>query len=361
MAPPSPALNLARPKPRFGVADAVLAGLVIAVVGLMVVPLPTWLLDLLIASNLACSVVILLVSLYVSEALKIASFPTLLLITTLIRLALNVSSTRLILLQADAGEVIRAFGTFVVRGNYVVGAVIFLILTIIQFIVIAKGSERVAEVGARFALDAMPGKQMAIDAELRSGAIDGAEARIRRRSLVRESQFYGAMDGAMKFVKGDVIASLLITLVNALGGIAIGVGMRGMTAGDALHRYGLLTIGDGLVTQIPALVLSTAAGLLVTRVASEEADTPLGEELARHLLGVPKALQVAGGFVLLLAAVPGLPVAPFVTIGVALLLTGRARSRAKAVEQRRAAAEPLPVDRAERGRGGPREPAFVPL
>src|ERR1041384_4641100 len=239
---PPPALNLTRPKARFGLADAVLAALVMAVVGLMVVPLPTWLLDLLIASNLAASVVVLLVSMYVSEALKIASFPTLLLITTLIRLSLNVSSTRLILLQADAGEVIRAFGQFVVRGNYVVGAVIFLILTIIQFIVIAKGSERVAEVGARFALDAMPGKQMAIDAELRSGAIDGNEARRRRRALLRESQFYGAMDGAMKFVKGDVIASLIITIINILGGIAIGVGQRDMPAVDALKRYGLLTI-----------------------------------------------------------------------------------------------------------------------
>ncbi len=223
-------------------------------------PLPTWLLDLLIASNLAASVVILLVAMYVSEALKIASFPTLLLITTLIRLSLNVSSTRLILLQADAGEVIRAFGQFVVRGNYVVGAVIFLILTIIQFIVIAKGSERVAEVGARFALDAMPGKQMAIDAELRSGAIDGSEARARRRTLVRESQFYGAMDGAMKFVKGDVIASLLITVVNILGGLAIGIGQKGLEPVAALKRYGLLTIGDGLVTQIPALLIRDRRG-----------------------------------------------------------------------------------------------------
>src|SRR6187200_610813 len=231
---------------RFSTADAVLAALVIAVVGLMVVPLPTWLLDLLIASYLASSVVILLVSMYVSEALKIASFPTLLLLTTLFRLALNVSSVRLILLQANAGEVIRAFGQFVVRGNYVVGGVIFLVLTIIQFIVIAKGSERVAEVGARFVLDAMPGKQMAIDAELRSGAIDGNEARRRRRSLSRESQFYGSMDGAMKFVKGDVIASLVITVVNILGGLAIGIGQRGLSAEAALKRYGLLTIGDGL-------------------------------------------------------------------------------------------------------------------
>jgi type III secretion protein V len=324
---PSPALNLTRPKARFGVADAVLAGLVIAVVGLMVVPLPTWLLDLLIASNLAASVVILLVSMYVSEALKIASFPTLLLITTLIRLSLNVSSTRLILLQADAGDVIRAFGQFVVRGNYVVGAVIFLILTIIQFIVIAKGSERVAEVGARFALDAMPGKQMAIDAELRSGAIDGSEARARRRILVRESQFYGAMDGAMKFVKGDVIASLLITVVNILGGLTIGIAQKGMEPVAALKRYGLLTIGDGLVTQIPALLIATGAGVLVTRVASEETDTPLGVELASQLFGQPQALRVGGVFVLLLALIPGLPTLPFLAIGALLLFGSRARGK----------------------------------
>src|SRR6478609_2221746 len=322
---PSPALNLTRPKARFGVADAVLAALVIAVVGLMVVPLPTWLLDLLIASNLAASVVILLVSMYVSEALKIASFPTLLLITTLIRLSLNVSSTRLILLQADAGEVIRAFGKFVVRGNYVVGAVIFLILTIIQFVVIAKGSERVAEVGARFTLDAMPGKQMAIDAELRTGSIDGNEARRRRRALLRESQFYGAMDGAIKFVKGDVIASLIITIVNILGGLAIGVGQRDLEVTAALKRYGLLTIGDGLVTQIPALVMATAAGVLVTRVASEEAETPLGAELASQIFGQPQALRVGSFFVFGLAAVPGLPALPFLVIGALMFAASRAR------------------------------------
>ena len=354
MANPSP-LNLARPKARFALADAVLAALVIAVVGLMVVPLPTWLLDLLIATNLAGSVVILLVSMYVSEALKIASFPTLLLITTLIRLALNVSSTRLILLQADAGEVIRAFGQFVVRGNYVVGAVIFLILTIIQFIVIAKGSERVAEVGARFALDAMPGKQMAIDAELRSGAIDGTEARARRRTLVRESQFYGAMDGAMKFVKGDVIASLLITVVNILGGLAIGIGQKGLEPVAALKRYGLLTIGDGLVTQIPALVIATGAGVLVTRVASEEADTPLGAELASQLFGQPQALRVAGFFVLLLALIPGLPIVPFLAIGVLLLLGSRARTKTLR------STEEAPLTEATPRRSGSANMRFVPV
>jgi type III secretion protein V len=346
------------PRRGFAGADIALAALVVLVVGLMIVPLPTWVLDLLISTNLSAAVAILLVVLYVPDAIGIATFPTLLLLTTLFRLSLNVASTRLILLQANAGEVIRAFGMFVVRGNYVVGAVVFLVLTIIQFIVIAKGSERVAEVGARFVLDAMPGKQMAIDAELRAGTNDGNEARRRRRTLQRESQFYGAMDGAMKFVKGDVVASLVILVVNILGGLTIGALMKGMTVVDALKRYGLLTIGDGLVTQIPALVLSTAAGVLVTRVASEEADTPLGDELARQLLGVPKALQVASGFVLLLAAVPGLPAPPFLVIGAALFLVGRARARALSAEEQRAATEPTPK---ERVRGGAREPAFVPL
>jgi type III secretion protein V len=340
MATPA-ALKLGSRRRKLGVADALLAALVIAIVGLMVVPLPTWLLDLLIATNLAASVTILLVALYVSDALKIAVFPTLLLISTLYRLALNVSSTRLILLQADAGDVIRAFGQFVVRGNYVVGGVIFLILTIIQFVVIAKGSERVAEVGARFALDAMPGKQMAIDAELRSGAIDGMEAKRRRRQLSRESQFYGAMDGAMKFVKGDVIAGFVITLVNLLGGLAIGVGQRGMSWVDALKRYGLLTIGDGLVTQIPSLVIATAAGVLVTRVASEDADTPLGEELMQQIVGQPRALRVAALFVALLAVIPGLPALPFLVVAVLLFFASRARTRGAEAESAHAGSEPV--------------------
>jgi type III secretion protein V len=353
-ATPEP-LQITVARPRLGLADAALAAIVIGVVGLMVVPLPTEVLDLLLASNLAFSVAVLLISLYVTDGLKIASFPSLLLITTLVRLALNVSSTRLILLQANAGEVIRAFGEFVVRGNYVVGGVIFLILTIIQFIVIAKGGERVAEVGARFTLDALPGKQMAIDAELRAGTIDGNEARTRRRQLARESQFYGAMDGAMKFVKGDVLASLLITLVNLFGGLAIGVFQRNLDATQALKRYGLLTIGDGLVTQIPSLVLATAAGVLVTRVASEDPDTPLGEELAQQLLGQPQALRVAALFVLLLAAAPGLPALPFLVIAALLAFASRARTRALRVEAAKAAAEPI------QRRGDGSEPRFVPV
>ena len=339
-----------------GGAELALAALVVGVVAMLIVPLPTWLLDILLATNLSLSVAILLVVLYVPDALAIATFPTLLLLTTLFRLALNVSTSRLILLQANAGDVIKAFGGFVVRGNYVVGAVVFLVLTIIQFVVIAKGSERVAEVGARFVLDAMPGKQMAIDAEVRAGTLDGNEARRRRRQLSRESQFYGSMDGAMKFVKGDVIASLVITVVNILGGLAIGVGQKGMPAVDALKRYGLLTIGDGLVSQIPALVLSTAAGVLVTRVASEEPDTPLGEELAGQLFGQPKALKVAAAFVLLLAIVPGLPAPPFLVIAVVLFLVARARTRQMAKDDQRDATEPHPV-----ASGARRESAFVPM
>ena len=305
---------------RPGSADAALAALLVAMVGMMVVPLPTWLLDLLLASNLAVSVSILLVTTYVTGALQVASFPTLLLITTLVRLALNVSSTRLILLRADAGQVIHAFGSFVVSGNYVVGAVVFLILALIQYIVVAKGSERIAEVGARFALDAMPGKQMAIDAELRAGSIDHHEAQQRRRTLSRESQFYGAMDGAMKFVKGDVIASFVITVINIGAGLAIGVGQRGMPFASALQRYALLTIGDGLVSQIPSLILATSAGILVTRVSGDDTGKALGQELSSQLLGVPKALRVAGIFVLGLAFVPGLPTLPFLVIGGLLVL-----------------------------------------
>jgi type III secretion protein V len=329
----------------FAGADAALAILFVSVVGLMIVPLPTWLLDVLLASNLAISVAILLVTLYVGSALEIATFPTLLLITTLVRIALNVSSTRLILLHADAGEVIRAFGTFVVSGNYVVGAVVFLIITIVQLVVVARGSERVAEVGARFTLDALPGKQMAIDAELRAGSLDAEGARVRRRLLERESHFYGAMDGAVKFVKGDVVASILIAIVNIVGGVAIGVGQHGLPVSTALERYGLLTIGDGLVTQIPALLLSTAAGILVTRVASEEPATPLGAELSLQLFGVPRALGVAALLVVALALVPGLPAVPFLAIGVLLGLASRAGHRAKRDEARHA---PLFDDSGER-------------
>ncbi|MEM9072164.1 MAG: type III secretion system export apparatus subunit SctV [Myxococcota bacterium] len=308
-------------------ADVALAALVLMVVGMMIIPLPTALLDVLIAGNISLAVLMMLVSMYISGGLQFTAFPTVLLVTTLYRLALNVSSTRLILLQADAGDVIAAFGNFVVQGNYVVGAVVFLILTLIQFLVIAKGSERVAEVGARFTLDAMPGKQMSIDAELRAGAISQDEARDKRSMLQRESQFYGAMDGAMKFVKGDAIAGIVITVINILGGLAIGVAMRDMSAGEALQTYGLLTIGDGLVSQIPALLISTSAGLVVTRVASEQEDASLGGDVASQIFGDPRALRIAAAFLVALAIVPGLPAVPFLVLAIVFFFVARRLTR----------------------------------
>jgi len=339
-------------------ADVALAAFVVLMVGMMIIPLPTPLLDVLLASNVSIAVLMLLVSLYVADGLAFTAFPTILLVTTLYRLALNVSSTRLILLQADAGSVIDAFGNFVVRGNYVVGAVVFLILTLIQFVVIAKGSERVAEVGARFTLDAMPGKQMSVDAELRSGAISQDEARRRRRTLQRESEFYGSMDGAMKFVKGDAIAGIVITVINIVGGLAIGVAQRDMSAVSALETYGLLTIGDGLVSQIPALLISTAAGLIVTRVSSEDEGSSLGSEIATQIFGNPKPLMIASVFLLGLAIVPGLPALPFLVLSVVFFVTSRrlVRRRAETPAERDAAAAQVEAARETRARQ-----AMVPL
>jgi type III secretion protein V len=299
-------------------ADLALAALVVAIVGMMIVPLPTPVLDLLISINLAAAVTLLLVAIYVSDALKIATFPTLLLLTTLFRLAIEVSATRLILLRADGGAVIRAFGSFVVAGNLVVGAVIFLILTMIQFIVISKGAERVAEVAARFTLDAMPGKQMSIDAELRAGHIDHTEARRRRAALARESQLFGSMDGAMKFVKGDAVAGIVVLAVNIVGGLIIGMAQRGMDLSAAARTYTVLTIGEGLVAQIPALVISTAAGIIVTRVASEDEGGHLGRDIGLQLMAHPKAIAIAAGLLGVLALVPGLPAPPFVALAVLL-------------------------------------------
>jgi type III secretion protein V len=312
--------------------DVVLAAGIVGIVAMMIVPLPTVLLDLLLTVNITTAVILLLVAIYTGEAIRFSAFPTLLLVTTLFRLALNVSSTRLILLNGFAGEVIDSFGKFVVAGNYVVGGVVFLILTLIQFIVIAKGSERVAEVAARFTLDAMPGKQMAIDADLRAGAIDLDEARRRRQLLQRESQLYGAMDGAMKFVKGDAIAGIIITVINIGGGLLIGVLQRGMSVKDAAQTYTLLTIGDGLVTQIPALLVSTAAGMIVTRVAAEDPERHLGEEVSGQVLAHPKALGIAAALLIGLALIPGLPTFPFLVLASLCGMTSygllRARRRA---------------------------------
>jgi type III secretion protein V len=295
--------------------DIVLALVVVCIVGMMIVPLPTLLLDVLLTLNISISVVLLLVSLYVPAALHLTVFPTLLLITTMFRLSLTISTTRLILLTGDPGEVVIAFGNFVVQGNYVVGTILFVILVIVNFIVISKGSERVAEVAARFTLDAMPGKQMSIDADLRAGSIDQDQGKKKRRDLERESQLFGAMDGAMKFVKGDAIASIIITVVNIVGGLIIGVTQKGMSAADAAQKYTLLTIGDGLVSMIPAILISTCAGIIVTRVGGEEEGAHLGIDMGQQLTAYPKAIAIAAGMLIVLGLVPGLPKIPFFLLG----------------------------------------------
>ena len=299
--------------------DVGVALLIILIVMMMVIPFPAWLIDILLATNISIGVVVLLVTFYVKRALELSVFPTLLLIVTLFRIALSVSTTRLILLEGYAGEIITAFGNFVVGGNYVVGGVIFLILVIIQLIVITKGAERVAEVAARFTLDAMPGKQMAIDADLNSGLIDETEAKTRRKDIQREADFYGAMDGASKFVKGDAIANLLIIIIDILGGLLIGVFQRGMPIERAAALYSLLTIGDGLVSQIPALLFSTATGIIVSRAA---ADSDLGRDIFGAFTRYPRPLYIASGLLVALALIPGLPTIPFTVLGVLLGVLG---------------------------------------
>src|SRR5689334_350817 len=271
---------------------------------LLILPVAPFILDLLLTVSIGLSLLTLLVILYLRTPAEFTGFPTLLLFITLYRLALNVASTRLILLDGYAGHVIEAFGNFVVRGNYIVGLVIFFILVLINFVVITKGAGRIAEVAARFTLDAMPGKQMAIDSELNAGIIDEAEARVRRRKVEQEADFYGAMDGASKFVRGDAIAAVLITLINIIGGFAIGIMQKGMSVPESLQRFTLLSIGDGLVSQIPALVTSTAAGILITRAATKDA---LGTELSKQLLLFPRAMTILTVMLLVFAVVPGLP------------------------------------------------------
>ena len=319
--------------------DVVLAAGVITVLFVMIVPLPTPLLDVLLAFNISFSLLVLLVSMYITQPLQFSIFPGLLLVATLFRLSLNVASTRLILGEGYAGQVIRAFGTFVVKGNYVVGIIIFLILVVIQFVVITKGAGRVAEVAARFTLDAMPGKQMAIDADLNAGLIDEQEARRRREAIAREADFYGAMDGASKFVRGDAVAGLIITAVNILGGFVVGVAQQGLSLTDALHTYTILTVGDGLVSQIPALIVSTAAGLVVTRAASE---SHMGEDFVRQMFSQPRALVIASAVLLVFALIPGLPTMPFLLlsslIGFAAYTT-RKGAREAAEEEKKEAAQ----------------------
>ncbi|RII30011.1 MAG: flagellar biosynthesis protein FlhA [Geobacter sp.] len=322
--------------------DIYVAVALIGVLALMIIPLPAFFLDICLAANITIALCILLVCLYTIHPLDFSVFPSVLLVTTLYRLALNIASTRLILLHGSegveaAGAVIKAFGQFVVGGNYVVGAVIFLILVIINFVVITKGAGRVAEVTARFTLDAMPGKQMAIDADLSAGMITEKEARARRLRISREADFYGSMDGASKFVRGDAIAGILIVLVNIFGGLIIGILQQGMPIQAALTNYTLLTIGEGLVAQIPALIISTAAGIIVTRSADEN---NFGHEITGQFMNYPKAFYVASGVLFLFALIPGLPHFAFLLLaGVTFLLAKMAREKTQVVEDQAALPE----------------------
>jgi type III secretion protein V len=301
--------------------DLVLVAGVIAIIALMVLPLPVFIIDLLVAVNLAMGVMLLLMSIYIGSPLEFSVFPSVLLISTLFRLSLAIATTRMILLHGDAGHIIDTFGKTVAGGNLVVGMVVFLIITVVQFIVIAKGAERVAEVAARFTLDAMPGKQMSIDSDLRSGLIDKDEAKRKRRELELESKLHGNLDGAMKFVKGDAIAGIVIIVINLLGGLAVGILQKGMDAGFAMKKYSVMTIGDGMVSQIPALLAAMAAGLIVTRTM-DVADKHLGDSMRKQFLAKPRVLIVAGGICWLLALMPGFPSSIFVLLGLVLGVTG---------------------------------------
>ena len=333
--------------------DLVLVAGVVAIIGLMILPLPTVGIDALVALNMLIGVGLLLVAIYIPAPVAFSSFPSVLLLTTLFRLALSIAITRSILLNADGGRIIDTFGNIVVGGNLIVGLVVFLIITVVQFIVVAKGAERVAEVAARFTLDAMPGKQLSIDSDLRSGLLEKDEARRRRRLLEVESQLHGALDGAMKFVKGDAIAGMVIIIINLLGGLGVGVLMRGMSLDDAMHTYSVLTIGDGLVAQIPALLASISAGLIVTRTAGDEEDRNLGAIIAKQISSDPRVLMIIGCIALGMMLVPGFPLVVFLPIGVALvgLASWRMRERVgllrKVFKVPESQAELLPPDVAE--------------
>jgi len=313
-------------KPRIGFAarfsDLALVAAVVSIIGLMILPLPVMIIDLLVAINMVTGVLLLLSTLYIRTPLELSAFPAILLVTTLFRLALSIATTRMILLNAEAGHIITTFGEMVVGGNLVVGLVVFLIITVVQFIVIAKGAERVAEVAARFSLDAMPGKQMSIDSDLRSGLLDKDEARAKRGRLEGESKLHGSLDGAMKFVKGDAMASIIIVIINLIGGLTIGVLQRDMSFSVAMHSYSVLTIGEGLVAQIPALLAAMAAGLIVTRAADDERGTNLGETIRQQLTRNPRVLMIAGGIALMMGFIPGFPTIVFMALAGAALVGG---------------------------------------
>lgn len=324
--------------------DLLLVGILVMTIVLMILPMPTILIDALIALNISLTVLILIVAIYLDKPVSFSTFPGIILIATAFRLAISISTTRLILSEADAGAIIETFGTFVTAGNVIVGLVIFLIITTVQFVVITKGSERVAEVAARFILDALPGRQMSIDAELRAGDIDQAEARRRRRQLDTENQFFGAMDGAMKFVKGDAIAGLIIIAVNLIGGIAIGTAQMGMSIGEAAQVYSRLTVGDGLVAQIPALFMALCAGAVITRVTAE-GSSDLGTDIARQLAGSARTLGVAAFIVAAIGFVPGFPTLIFLLIGAGLgaLAWTMLKTRDAKTKKKQTGAQTLPA------------------
>ena len=318
--------------------DLILAAWIIGVIVMIVLPVPPALIDLLITFNLTAAVGLLMTALYIPSAVHLSMFPALLLVTTLFRLGVNIATTRQVLLHAYAGEIIQAFGDFVVGGNYVVGFVVFLIITIVQFIVVTKGAERVAEVAARFRLDAMPGKQMSIDADLRAGVIDANTARDKRAYIQKESELYGAMDGAMKFVKGDVIAGMIIAFVNIVGGLIIGVFMHKMTVAQAAHVYTLLSIGDGLVSQIPSLLISLTAGIVTTRVSSDAKDANLGREISQQLLREPRAVMIAAFATLGIGFFKGFPLWSFGLMALFMFTAGLAVMRRQKREKAKVAA-----------------------
>ena len=317
----------ALPRQKVGYSDVVLAFAAVLIISVMILPLPMWFLDTLVAINIAIGFGLLMLAIYIPTPVAFSSFPSVLLLTTLFRLAIAVAITKSILLHAEAGHIVQTFGEMVAGGNLVVGLVVFLIITVVQFIVVAKGAERVAEVAARFTLDAMPGKQLSIDSDLRANLIDKDEARRKRRLLEVESQLHGSLDGAMKFVKGDAICGIVIILVNLLGGLAIGVLQKDMSLGEATRTYSILTIGDGLVSQIPAILATIAAGLVVTRTTGEIDDKHLGEAIGRQISGQPRVVLIVGILAILLAFVPGFPMLVFLVLGAGLLTLAAWRYR----------------------------------
>lgn len=331
-----------------GRGDVAISSSVIVILLVMIMPIPTGFIDILLATSISVSLLVLLVSFYTLRPLDFAIFPGMLLILTLFRLSLNIATTRLILTDAFAGQLILTFGDFVVQGNFVVGLIVFSVLVIINFVVITKGSGRIAEVSARFTLDAMPGKQMAIDADLGAGLISDEDARKRREEISREADFYGAMDGASKFVRGDAIAGLLIVFINIIGGLIIGVLQKGLSLAEAAQTYTLLTIGDGLVSQIPALIISTSAGIIVTRAASE---SDVSTDIGKQLFGNPKVLALGAAFVLIMGILPGMPIVPFWVIGGLMLFvsyrTNETIQVEKAIELEQKALPPPPEDKVE--------------